>query len=390
MLFEYNSANVYFANVLKEMNSRRFARQINAFIAPCAQYQRPADGVRGIFGCSHYPRGALIAKIPLDACIHSSSLTSALVPNFSRIHQTLFKRFTPRKDEACGTSLQLESTASSEDSPGGIVTFSMRPFEATLSFCVALHYYKGILQRNCGQGATERFLPHAFPQSALNEWFFSSIPMQRIDLDGLESPFSSSMSGHSSQELHSCIEQVASGMFDFFMDEFASENFRRYLEAIDEDDLRASFISAIYAVRSRSLHIPIVGGSLAPTRRHRWLLPLAQTDLNNKQSTVRQKRDATTLPVVAPFISLINHASVADDQPPTVGVVVSVSERCVVVRAVRGIHRGEELTLDYRSLSIADEHQRVALHPFISLEEQRNLNEQLAWESRFHIPTSDV
>jgi hypothetical protein len=369
------------------MNSQKFARRINAVISPCAQYQRSIDGVRGLFSCSHCRRGALIAKIPLAACIHSSTLTSSVVPNFSRFYQTLFRRRYPSHQESTfGTSLQLDSTASSEDSPGGIVSFSMKPFEATLTFCLALHYYKGVLQQRCGPQAAKTFLPQLFPLSALNEWFFSSIPVQRIDLEGLESPFSSSMSGHSSQELHSCIEQIASGMFDFFMDEFATENLRRYLDASGEDDLRSSFIAAIYAVRSRSLHIPVVGGTLGRPRGHRWLAQSQAAGHDGTQAPRNRRRsDAERLAIVAPVISLMNHSS---GSAPSVATVISASEQCVVVRALRDIHRGEELTLDYKSLSIADEHTRLALHPEISLEEQHMSNEQLAWESRFQIPTT--
>lgn len=365
------------------MNALRFSRHIKAFVAPCSQFSR-RDGVRGLFSCDEHERGALIAKVPLASCIHEHSLTSDVVPDFQRLHQLLFRSSNPQRngrgDDSLNCGLQLESTASSDDSPGGIVTFAIKPFEATLAFSLALHYYKTqCLAQACGVECAERFLPHLPHKSMLNEWFFSTIPMQRIDVEGLESPFASSLSDHSSQEVHSCAEQIAAGMADFFVDEVATDDLRRYMEAASEEDLRGSFLSAIYAVRSRSFHIPVVGGHLTNDILHRRS-PRCSSSQNHRP--LRMGGQQRMLAVVTPIISLINHY---DNAPPSVAAVVSASERCVVVRAVRKIHKGEEFMFDYRQLSVADQHQREALHPLVSIDEQRLTNEQLAWESRFQM-----
>jgi hypothetical protein len=342
------------------INGFKFLRQANVFTVPCAQYSRH-DGIRGLFVSKAHRRGDLIAKIPLSACVHTHSRSCSVVPLFRRYHSLLFP--TRRG----GTVLQTESTASSEDSPGGVVSLTLQPFEATLSFCLALHYF-GILLAEKGH------LPHLISgcesSISIGKWFLSTFPVKRIDQDGSESLFSSTIGEHTSQELHSCIEQLGHGMFDFFMDTFASDDLRRFLDATGEDDIRWSFVSAIYAVRARVFSIDVVGGALSCSH--------GRSRLHRGGSKAPEK-----LLVVSPLLNLMNHADAPQDA--TVAVVISSTENAIVVRAIRDIKQNGEVALDYRALIVDEQHQRYSLHPNISLEEQMDTDQRLAWESRFQL-----
>lgn len=358
------------------MNAFKFLRQMRGYVVPCAQRTRP-DLVRGLFSSQGHRRGALIARIPLTACVHANSRYATVAPMFHRLRCHLFGC---KGGEERGTSLQVDATASSDDSPGGVVTLSLQPFEATLSFCVALHYFRSMLEVSQGHAVAEAFLPLdgvASRPNSLSRWFFSTIPMRRIDSEGSESAFASTIGDHTSQEIHSCIEQIGHGMFDFFLEEIASDNLRRYLDATGEEDLRWCFVSAVYAVRSRVFDVPVVGRGnlLVPAQSNR------SRRLHRRHAIVEPR-----LQVVAPLLNLMNHAECLQGKAqPSVAVVLSASENAIVVRAVRDIRRMEEFTLDYTALQVVDRHQNPSLHPDISLDEQRDTDHRLAWESRYQL-----
>lgn len=323
-------------------------RRLHVTVPKSVQIPRRRDGVRGLFSLSRYARGDLIIKAPLSTCIYRGARATRLMPSY----HLWMSRVAPSQSDPVHLvpALQLESSCSSDDSPGGIVTFTLEPFEAATVFCLALHFVCEKFFPDCMQKN-----PLSLTFSADESAFLSTFALSHIHQCGVESLFSSSLGWHSSQDIHSCMEQVAKAMTEKYLESWATSDAERFLR-LHEEELSSIFLSAIYAVRSRVLHLQPMGFGKVSTH---------------------------CVPIIAPMLHFLNHD---DASNPSCAAVVALEERCVVVRAVRSVRNGEELTLNYvPSLGSRSkpQHHKMVLHPLLSAPEQAAIDAELSWEARY-------
>ncbi|GET90837.1 hypothetical protein, conserved [Leishmania tarentolae] len=297
------------------------------------QQRRRHNGIRGIFAGAALDRGELVLSVPLRYCFITQldfprdgerSLSSVLesVKGLRYLRRcnrgvALFpeawiwlQRFSA---DAPADRVSLNSTISCEAAQGSsaaVMSLSLSPVEAALATCVALRYfYSHALHLPPSTRVTQSIGPAPHD---LSDRFTASLPFEDYLRWGLESLYSDV----SCAEAHLCLEQLSSNLRDAIMTHANNMEFRFIDEA--PSLFETVLLTSLYLVRSRVLQVPLLS------------------------STVHKLN--STCAVFAPGLDALNHCSTS----PAAAVVVSALRRSVVVRAMRRIRRGEEITIDYR------------------------------------------
>ncbi|CBZ28910.1 conserved hypothetical protein [Leishmania mexicana MHOM/GT/2001/U1103] len=300
------------------------------------QQRRRCNGVRGVFAAAALDRGELVVSVPLRYCFITqldlprdggrSSLplfeTAKEARHLRRCNRgvALFpeawvwlQRFFA---DAPADRVSLSSTISCDAAPGSVaaapavMSLTLSPVEATLATCVALRYfYAHALHLSAATRAAHNVGPAPHD---LSDRFTASLPFEEYLRWGLESIYSDA----SSAEAHLCLEQLSSNLRDAIMTHANNAEFRFLDEAPSLFD--TVLLTSLYLVRARVLRMPVL-------------------------SSTSDKPDISCS-VFAPGLDALNHCGTS----PAAAVVVSAARRSVVVRALRRINRGEEITLDYR------------------------------------------
>ncbi|KAK7201114.1 SET domain containing protein [Novymonas esmeraldas] len=297
---------------------------------PLRQRHRRSDGVRGIFAAAPLDRGALILSVPLRYChvvelaprgvagrspaplfesaegaqqLRRCNRGVALLPETS----AWLARFSP---DAAQDRVSLRSTVSRAATSPAVVSVALSPVEAAVATAVALRYfYAHALQLPVTARVTHSLGP---PPHDLSDRFVASLPFDVYLQSGLESLHGDS----SAAESHLCLEQLSSNLRDAILTHANGAEYRLLDEA--PSLLETVLLTSLYLVRARVLEVPLL-------------------------SAVPGKPDGSCS-VLAPAVDGLNHASAS----PSAAVVVSEAHRAVVVRAIRRVACGEEITLDYR------------------------------------------
>lgn len=301
------------------------------------QHRRRSDGVRGMFAATALHGGALIFSVPLHYCflthpplvmthartapcgVFDAAKAAAELRRCNRSVKlcpeawTWLQRLSPdaAADQVSLTStISCDAPATSATGAPSVMSLTLSPVEAALATSVALRYlYSTALGLPAATRVTHRIgaAPHD-----LSDRFVASLPFDVYLRYGVESLYGDA----SSAEAHLCLEQLTANLRDAVLTHASATEFRFLDEAAPLVD--AVLLVSLYLIRSRVLQVSLLSSSPAvPDRR---------------------------CCVFAPGLDGLNHASLA----PTAAVVVSAAQRAVVVRAVRPIARGEEITLDYR------------------------------------------
>lgn len=221
-------------------------------------------------------------------------------------------------------ALTTSSSASVATTPR-VVTLSLSPVEATLAVCVALRYF---FAHALAIPAPARQSLHLGPApSPLAEAYMATLPLRELLAFGVESVYSGSSAME--VEVHACMEQLSFNVRDCVLSYASNDEYRLLDENPSTFD--AVLLASLYAVRARVLPLPLLTGSDPRTDR--------------------------TVKVVAPVLDALNH-----HRAPycTAAGVVSLPAQAVVLRAVRGIRPGEEVTVDYRLAEGPHDQQRGA------------------------------
>ncbi|RNF26412.1 uncharacterized protein Tco025E_01375 [Trypanosoma conorhini] len=290
------------------------ARALRAWTAPMAQVHRPRDGIRGLVAKRRFQRGDLLMDVPLRYCYlpHASRdprrlrrwNRSALFPEA----QFWLRRLSP---DAPDEGVSLTASVSTEDKK--VITLTLSPVEASVAVSAALRYFwrKVVLLKNReGVGRPPLGPPNFHPA----DLYLHALPIEKYLSYGLEGPYFSDVEEEAN--VHSNIEQIAWNLRDCILSCAPQEEYAFY--DAHPSELDATLLAAIYVLRARLLRMAAVFGD-------------------------DQASDRVTS-VIAPIVDFLNHASVGHN----CAACVSIPRRAVVVRAVRDIGVGEELTLDYR------------------------------------------
>ncbi|CCW61603.1 unnamed protein product [Phytomonas sp. EM1] len=309
------------------------------------QAERPSDGLRGVFTRRLIPRGALILSIPLPYVYFPHGLSSpfplqgggnssetrdllqlrrcnrqiALFPEF----WTWLRRLSPdvvvgeASEEGGGGSVALSASASLRGSSPAVVTLTLSPVEAAIAICVGVRYFfasalaiprrtRVALRLGC-EGATAM---------DAGEIYVRSLPIAEFLRYGVEGFFQQALGDEANA--HSCLEQLAWNLRDACLTYATAEEYR--LIDANPSTFDEVLLAVLYIVRARVFQIPLL---------------LDENPLRDR--LVR---------VYSPGLDSLNHAEAHDC---TAAAVVSARNRSVVVRAVRDIRAGEEITFDYSS-----------------------------------------
>lgn len=256
-------------------------------------------------------------------------------------------------------AVQLESTMSSEDSVIGVVNFTLRPFEAAACIAIANHFFFKNFEYANYTGAFESAGSHYAAQRLL----FDRLPFKQVHEYGTESPFFSRISDHSSQDIHSCMEQIASSLKDALVDYWITKTDEVRLITGWEEEYIKTMQSAMYVVRSRIHRLPRLGGG----------------------------QQLSPVPLYVPLLDEVNHAEVGE---ANCAAVIALEQRSVVVRALRDMRAGEEVLLDYSGTGLIgsaaddDNPHRVEgreSHYDLLTEgtDLRRVDSMLGWEARY-------
>ncbi|KAG5473219.1 hypothetical protein CUR178_03138 [Leishmania enriettii] len=300
------------------------------------QHRRRYDGVRGIFAAAPLDRGDLVLSIPLRYCYVTqfSPIPDGDAPSmhsFETLRElrhlrrcnrsvslfpeawTWLQRFSA---DASADRVSLSSTISCESvrskigAVPSVMSLTLSPVEAALATSAALRYFYAHALR---LSATTRLSHRVGPAPHdLSDRFAASLPFEDYLQWGLESLYGDA----SSAEAHLCLEQLSSNLRDCILTHASNTEFH----FLDESPslLDAVLLTSLYLVRSRVLRVPLL-------------------------SSISSKPDRSCS-VFAPGLDALNHCGAA----PAAAVVVSAVQGSVVVRALRRIGRGEEITVNYR------------------------------------------
>ncbi|ESL11744.1 hypothetical protein TRSC58_00499 [Trypanosoma rangeli SC58] len=290
------------------------ARSLRAWTAPMAQVNRPRDGIRGMIAKRRFHRGDLLMDVPLRYCYfpHASRNPRRLRRwNRSALFPEAQLWLLRLSSDASDAGVSLSASVSTEDNK--VVTLTLSPVEASLAVSVALRYFwrKVVLLKNREGAGRPALGPSNFHPADL---YLQSIPMEEHILYGLERPYFSDVEDEAN--VHSNIEQIAWNLRDCILTCAPQEEYAFY--DAHPSDLDATLLAAIYVVRARLLRMATIFGD-------------------------ERSSDRVTS-VIAPVVDFLNHGSAGHN----CAACVTIPKRAVVVRAVRDIGVGEELTLDYR------------------------------------------
>ncbi|CAJ1010665.1 putative SET domain containing protein [Leishmania naiffi] len=303
---------------------------------PLRQQRRRCNGVRGVFAAATLDRGDLVLSVPLRYCYitqfcsphnlgRSSDSSVEMVksmPHLRRCNRgvALFpeawmwlQRFSADADTdhvSLSCTISCEAAPESMSAVPTVMSLTLSPVEAALATCVTLRYfYAHALHLSAAARVAHRIGP---PPNVLSDHFIGSLPFEDYLQWGLESLYSDA----SSAEAHLCLEQLSCNLRDAILTHATNAEFR----FLDESPslLDSVILTSLYLVRSRVLRVPLL-------------------------SSVSSKPDSSCS-VFAPGLDALNHCGAS----PAAAAVVSAAQRSVVVRALRHITRGEEITLDYR------------------------------------------
>ncbi|EAN97231.1 hypothetical protein C3747_138g57 [Trypanosoma cruzi] len=324
---------------------------LRAWTAPMAQVRRSHDGIRGMVAKSRFHRGDLLICVPLAHCYfpHASRdphrlrrwNRSALFPEA----QFWLRQLSPDAPDA---RVSLCASVSTEDNK--VLTLTLSPVEAALAVSVALRYFwRNVVLLKDREGSGRPALgPARFRPADL---YLHSLPMEEYISYGLEGPYFSNVEDESN--VHSNIEQIAWNLRDCILSHAPQEEYTFYDARPSELD--ATLLAAIYVIRARLLRMTaFFGEDKAPDR---------------------------VTSVIAPIVDFLNHSST----DYTCAACMSIPKRAVVVRAVRDIDFGEELTLDYRAAARQRKNKRQKTLGISDLEEEED-----GWEPRYLFSAKDA
>lgn len=308
------------------------------------QGRRAADGMRGVFVRRAVSRGDLLLSIPVHRCFYpdgllqtaNTTIKTTNLTNEGALRQsremrrsnrpamaTLFpegwtwlQRLSPdvTEDSVClSASLSRDGGMTPISSENRIVTLTITPLEATLAVCVGLRYMYGTALRISSE--TRRRLKIGPEPTVAGEEYVNSLPLDRYMQDGVESFYSC---GIDDAPAHACLEAIALNLRDAVLSHASMTDYR----ILDENSstMDAVLLSSLYAIRSRVL----------------WV-PLLTCDNCHRDRPIR---------VLAPGLDTLNHAAGAQS---AAAAALSSSKKVLVVRALRSLRAGEEVTVDYSS-----------------------------------------
>jgi hypothetical protein len=322
-----------------------------AVCAPLRQQLRRSDGVRGVFAAKPLQRGELVLSLPLHYCYvtrlgpdraHPAGWTSTAagareLRRWNRGVALLPEVWTWMQRFSCDATRDVVSLTSSvsadaavavngtgcildQDCDGNlqchapsIVSMTVSPVEASLATAIALRFFfTHALHLTVATRVAERLGP---PPNELTERFVSNLPLERYMQLGVEAIYGGS--GDAS-EAHLCLEQITQNLRDAVLTHASTAEYR-FLDEFPSlfDHL---LLVCLYVVRSRVLTVPLLG----------------------RTEGISAERNCS---VFAPLLDGLNHEPLL----PSAAAVVSLQRQRLVVRATRDVHRGEEVTLNYRA-----------------------------------------
>lgn len=336
----------------------------------CQRY-RWHDRVRGVFSKQRIPTGTLLMRIPSRYCcfipghsVHFSfknrlslpysstfPLRSNILQNekrkpksvrgssrtrylpiglFPEVH--LWQRHFLRQEfsEQDGP-LCLRTSASGEN--GKVTTVTLTPSEAALIVCIALRFFfarvvplKSPLLPSFGMSS---ILGSPFLTSFVNEPRYSagnvyvhSLPLDTLMCHGVESFFGRFAEAES--PYHVCLEQLAWNLRDEVL--HCANNTEYAVLDQHPSSLDDVMLLSLYIVRSRILPV-------------RWIEPAGSS------------QNDSIVQALAPGVDALNHSLL-----PSAAVVAAPAAQAVVVRAIRPISKGEEITINYMSVHSESSH----------------------------------
>ncbi|KAG5498727.1 hypothetical protein JKF63_03015 [Porcisia hertigi] len=314
------------------------------------QQRRRCDGVRGVFAAAPLDRGDLVLSVPLrysyithlgSPCQRggSSSASFETVEGAQLLRRcnrgvALFpeswawlQRFSldaPIERVSLSCAISCEAAPERSSRVSGVMSLALSPVEAAVATSVALRYfYAHALHLSPATRSAHGIGPAPHD---LSDRFVAGLPFSEYLRWGLESFYSDA----SSAEAHLCLEQLSCNLRDAILTHASKVEYG----FLDERPslLDTVLLTSLYLVRSRVLRVPLF-------------------------SSVPGKPDSSCS-VFAPGLESLNHCG----DSPSAAVVVSAAQRSVVVRAMRPIARGEEITLDYRHTWVKN--RESARYPF--------------------------
>lgn len=327
------------------------SRLHGARCTPLLQQRRHIDGVRGVFSLKPLQRGELILSLPLHYCYfthfgagrrHSAGDVStpagarqlrrwnrgvALLPEvwtwLQRYSCDAASDVVSLSSSVSASTSTVAGDVSSQDdeiraqsssvSAPSIYTLTVSPVEAALATAIALRYfYTRTLHLTPATRAAQHIGP---PPSELAERFVDNLPLDLYLQLGVEALYGDSAC---SGEAHLCLEQIAQNLRDAVLTHASTAEYRFLDEFPSLFD--CVLLVCLYVVRSRVLTVPLLG----------------RTEGNAGEQVCG---------VFAPLLDGLNHQPLM----PSAAVVVSFPRQRLVVRAIRDVKRGEEVTLNYRA-----------------------------------------
>ena len=299
-------------------------RPFGARVMNAQQCRRP-DGVRGLFTSCSRPANDVVAIVPLRSAFFGGS---DLASTYSPPHLPEYRKILLQLDDA---RVQLEVSRS-----GGfgslrfknsrVLSVALRPFESALVLLAVDHHlrqkYLAPSTRRNAEGGGDA-LAH----------YLHTLPLDVACSRGAESTFLSVAMDDARFDLHSCVEQLAKNLADAYLAN-ADDNIYRLHDATPEL-VESTVLGAVYLIVSRVL-----------------VLPPPSSDEGLNPPRIRTPSSTESLEAVVPFIDMLNHAAkgaascrlfLSSGRRP--------QDRELVVRTVRPMRFGEELTIDYAPCS---------------------------------------